>query len=136
MYGLDAALDLIHQEGLSNVIARHSRLAAATRVAVDAWDLNNVCVNPEEYCNSTTAVFTPGDADELREIVLDKFNMSLGTGLGLLKGKIFRIGHIGDFNDLMLMGTLSGVEMGFKLADMPHQPGGAQAAMEFLANSA
>ena len=136
LYGLDAALDLIHQEGLSNVIARHSRLAAATRVAVDAWDLNNVCVNPEEYCNSTTAVFTPGDADELREIVLDKFNMSLGTGLGLLKGKIFRIGHIGDFNDLMLMGTLSGVEMGFKLADMPHQPGGAQAAMEFLANSA
>ncbi len=134
LYGLDEALRLIHSEGLDNVIARHSRLAEATRVAVAAWDLENVCINEKEYCNSTTAVLAPegNNADELREIVLKRFNMSLGTGLGLLKGKIFRIGHLGDFNELMLMGTLCGVEMGLKLADMPHQPGGAQAAMDFL----
>ncbi|MCG8412662.1 MAG: aminotransferase class V-fold PLP-dependent enzyme [Pseudomonadales bacterium] len=136
LYGLDEALNLIHAEGLDNVIARHTRFAKATRTAVAAWDLDNVCLNAKEYCNSTTAVFAPGDADALRKVILEKFDMSLGTGLGLLKGKIFRIGHLGDINELMLMGTLSGVEMGLKLADMPHQPGGVQAAMEFLASSA
>lgn len=136
LYGLDEALNLIHAEGLENVIARHARFAAATRAAVKAWDLDNVCLNEAEYCNSTTAVFAPGDADTLRKVILDKFDMSLGTGLGMLKGKIFRIGHLGDINELMLMGTLSGVEMGLKLADMPHQAGGVQAAMEYLANSA
>ena len=135
LYGLDEALNLIHAEGLDTVIARHARLAQATRVAVSAWDLDNVCLNEEEYCNSTTAVFAPGDADKLRKVILDKFDMSLGTGLGMLKGKIFRIGHLGDINELMLMGTLSGVEMGLKAADMPHSPGGIQAAAEFLANS-
>lgn len=135
LYGLDAALQLIHAEGLDNVITRHTKLAEATRVAVAAWELENVCLNEHEYCNSTTAVFAPEetDADELREIVLKRFNMSLGTGLGLLKGQIFRIGHLGDFNELMLMGTLSGVEMGLKLANMPHRSGGVQAAMDFLA---
>ncbi len=134
LYGLDEALNLIHQEGLENVIARHARLAEATRIAVLAWELDNVSVVEEEYCNSTTAVFVPegNDADELREIILQRFNMSLGTGLGLLKGKIFRIGHLGDFNELMLMGTLAGVEMGLKLADMPHRVGGVRAAMEYL----
>lgn len=136
LYGLDEALRLIHLEGLDNVIARHSRLAEATRVAVNAWDLDNVCLNEEEYCNSTTAVFAPGDADHLRNVILEKFDLSLGTGLGMLKGKIFRIGHLGDFNELMLMGTLSGVEMGLKAADMPHQPGGIQAAADFLAQTA
>lgn len=134
LYGLDEALTLIHQEGLENVIARHARLAEATRIAVMGWELDNVCVDENEYCNSTTAVFVPEgeDADELREIILKRFNMSLGTGLGLLKGRIFRIGHLGDFNELMLMGTLAGVEMGLKLADIPHKPRGVRAAMEFL----
>lgn len=138
LYGLDEALRLIHAEGLDNVIARHARLAEATRIAVSAWGLFNVCMNEKEFCNSTTAVFAPdhNDADELRRIVLERFNMSLGTGLGLLKGQIFRIGHLGDFNELMLLGTLSGVEMGLKLADMPYTPGGVQAAMDFLASQA
>ncbi|MEC8472372.1 MAG: serine--glyoxylate aminotransferase, partial [Pseudomonadota bacterium] len=101
------------------------------------WGLENVCMNSEEYCKSTTAVFVPEgfDADDLRTIVLERFNMSLGTGLGKLKNRIFRIGHIGDFNDLMLMGTLSGVEMGLKIADFPHQPGGVKSAMDMLSKN-
>ncbi len=134
LYGLDEALNLIHKEGLANVIARHARLAEATRIAVLAWELDNVCVLEEEFCNSTTAVFVPEghDADELRKVILERFNMSLGTGLGLLKGRVFRIGHLGDFNELMLMGTLSGVEMGLKLVEIPHRIGGVRAAMEYL----
>ena len=121
LYGLDEALNLLLAEGLDRVFARHSRLAAATREAVNAWGLENVCMNSEEYCNSTTAVFVPEgfDADDLRMIIRERFNMSLGTGLGKLKNRIFRISHIGDFNDLMLMGTLSGVEMGLKIAISP-----------------
>lgn len=135
LYGLDEALNLIHREGLENVVARHARLAEATRIAVLGWELDNVCVDEAEYCNSTTAVFVPEgyDADELRKIILERFDMSLGTGLGLLKGRVFRIGHLGDFNELMLMGTLAGVEMGLKLAEIPHKPRGTRAAMEFLA---
>ena len=138
LYGLREALDQIDEEGLSNVLARHRRLAEATRVAVDTWGLENVCQDPAEYCNSTTAIFTPdgSDADLLRSIILEKFNMSLGTGLGKLKGKVFRIGHIGDFNELMLLGTLSGVEMGLQLANVPFNAGGVGAAMDYLVNQA
>lgn len=134
LYGLDEALNLIHKEGLDNVIERHARLAEATRIAVLAWELDNVCVVEEEFCNSTTAVFVPEghDADKLRKIILERFNMSLGTGLGLLQGRVFRIGHLGDFNELMLMGTLAGVQMGLKLADIPYRVGGVRAAMEYL----
>lgn len=134
LYGLDEALNLLHAEGLDQVIARHARFAKATRCAVEAWGLEILCANPDEYSNSTTAVLLPGDhdADGLRKIILERFNMSLGTGLGKLKGKIFRIGHIGDFNELMLIGTLSGVEMGLNLADIPFNEGGVNAAMAYL----
>jgi len=126
---------MMDEEGLENVLARHARLAQATRVAVDAWGLENLCLNDDEYSNSTTAVLMPEghDADALRLAILDKFNMSLGMGLGKVKGKVFRIGHIGDFNDLMLAGTLSGVEMGLDIAGVPFRKGGVQAALEFLA---
>ncbi len=134
LYGLDAALDMLLEEGLVNVISRHARLAAATRVAVDAWGLENVCRNENEFSNSTTAIYAPtgGDADALRELILQRFNMSLGTGLGKLKGSVFRIGHIGDFNELMLAGTLSGVEMGLAIAKMNYKPGGVTAALNYL----
>lgn len=134
LYGLDEALNLLLDEGLDNVIARHSRLAEATRSAVSAWGLQNICLNESEYCNSTTAVLVPEghDADIFRQLVLEKFNMSLGTGLGKLKGRIFRIGHIGDFNELMLAGTLCGVEMGLAASGIPHNRGGIQAALDFL----
>ena len=137
LYGLDEALGLLLEEGLDNVVARHARLAEATRRAVAAWGLENVCLDDSEYCNSTTAVLVPQghDADDLRRLILTHFDMSLGTGLGKLKGSIFRIGHIGDFNALMLAGTLSGVEMGLRLAAIPHQAGGINAALEYLAAS-
>ena len=135
LYGLDEALNLLHSEGMDNVIARHARLAEATRRAVNAWGLENVCLNKSEYCNSTTAVFVPEghDADAFRRTVLNRFDMSLGTGLGKLKGRIFRIGHIGDFNDLMLAGTLSGVEMGLAASGIPYNKGGVQVAIDCLA---
>jgi len=138
LYGLDEALDMLHDEGMDNVFARHSRLAHATQLAVAGWGLENLCVNPEEYSNSTTAVLMPQghDADALRNIILEKFNMSLGMGLGKVKGTVFRIGHIGDFNELMMAGTLSGVEMGLSLAGVPHTKGGVNAALEFLADTA
>ncbi|MBE66741.1 MAG: serine--glyoxylate aminotransferase [Gammaproteobacteria bacterium] len=134
LYGLKEALRLLHNEGLKNVFFRHARLAKATRLAVEAWGLENVCLKPEEYSNSCTAVLMPEDfdADNLRKIILEKFNMSLGTGLGKGKGKVFRIGHLGDFNELTLAGTLSGVEMGLRLAEVPHNHGGINAALEFL----
>ena len=136
LYGLKEALKLLHREGLQNVYYRHQRLAKATRLAVDAWGLENMCLNPAEYSNSCTAVLTPKgcDADHLREVILEKFNMSLGTGLGKVKGKVFRIGHLGDFNELSLAGTLSGVEMGLRLAKIPHRQGGVNAALEFLSD--
>lgn len=137
MYGLEEALSLLHQEGLENVFARHRRFAEATRRAVSGWGLENLCLNPDEYCNSTTAVLLPegSDADALRTLILERFDLSLGTGLGKLKGKIFRIGHIGDFNELMLAGTLSGVEMGLSLSDIAYKKGGVNAALEYLAQS-
>lgn len=138
LYGLDEALSMLHNEGMATVFERHRRLAIATQLAVAGWGLENLCVSPEECSNSTTAVLMPEghDADKLRDIILDRFNMSLGMGLGKVKGTVFRIGHIGDFNELMLAGTLSGVEMGLEIAGVPHKKGGVNAALEFLANSA
>lgn len=134
LYGLREAIAMLHEEGLDAVFARHARHAAATRAAVRAWGLEILCRNPEEYSGVLTAVVLPDghDADRYREIVLDKFDMSLGAGLSKLKGKIFRIGHLGHFNDLTLMGTLAGAEMGFELAGIPHAPGGVAAAMDVL----
>jgi alanine-glyoxylate transaminase/serine-glyoxylate transaminase/serine-pyruvate transaminase len=136
LFGLQEALKLLHGEGLTNVYARHSRLAQATRIALENWGLENLCMVPEEFSDCLTAVVMPEghDADNLRKIILEKFNMSLGTGLGKMKSKIFRIGHIGDFNELALTGTLSGVEMGLSIAGVPHTQGGINAAMEFLLN--
>jgi alanine-glyoxylate transaminase/serine-glyoxylate transaminase/serine-pyruvate transaminase len=138
LYGLREALAMLREEGLENVFARHDRHAEATRRAVRAWGLEVLCAVPEEYSSSLTAVLTPAghDADALRKRILEAFDMSLGTGLGKLAGKVFRIGHLGDFNDLMLAGTLAGVEMGLELAGVPHRKGGVQAAMEFLAAAA
>ncbi|UCD24516.1 MAG: aminotransferase class V-fold PLP-dependent enzyme [Gemmatimonadota bacterium] len=137
LYGMDVALDMLLQEGLPNVFARHHRLAEATRTAVGAWGLELCGVNPAEYSDTLTAVMTPEghDADELRRIILDRFDMSLGTGLGKVKGKLFRIGHLGDLNDLTLAGTLCGVEMGLGLAGIPHTKGGVDAALEYLASN-
>jgi alanine-glyoxylate transaminase/serine-glyoxylate transaminase/serine-pyruvate transaminase len=135
LYGLREALAmLLDEEGLPAVFRRHARHAEATRRAVVGWGLEVLCADPREYSNSLTAVLVPGgyDADRLREIILDGFDMSLGTGLGRMKGKIFRIGHLGHFNDLMLCGTLSGVEMGLHRAGIPHRAGGVAAALEFL----
>ncbi|MCH8336597.1 MAG: aminotransferase class V-fold PLP-dependent enzyme [Proteobacteria bacterium] len=137
LYGLREAIAMLNEEGLDNVFARHSRHGAATRLAVDSWGLEVLCKNPDEFSGSLTAVLLPPEqsADRLREVILDSFNMSLGTGLGRLADKVFRIGHLGSFNDLMLAGTLSGVEMGLALAGVPHQPGGVQAALAYLAGS-
>lgn len=134
LFGLDEALDMLLGEGLDQVFARHARWAEATRRAVSAWGLENLCANPDEYSNSTTAVLMPQDhdADALRNIVLDRFDMSIGGGLGRLKGTVFRIGHLGDFNDLSLAGTLSGIEMGLALAGVPHKKAGVRAALDFL----
>ena len=134
LYGLDVALDMLFEEGLENVFARHARLAESTRRAVDTWGLENYCLEPNEYSDSLTTVLMPGgyDADELRDVILEHFNMSLGMGLGKLGGTVFRIGHLGWFNELMLAGTLCGVEMGLELTGVPYNKGGAQAAMDFL----
>jgi len=135
LYGLDEALNMLFEEGLDNVFARHARHAEATRSAIAAWGLENLSVDPSEHSNILTAVIMPDghDADRLREIILDRFDMTLGMGLGKVKGKIFRIGHLGWFNDLMLAGTLCGVEMGLKVAGVPHEPGGVNAALDILA---
>jgi len=126
---------MLLEEGLANVFARHARHGEATRRAVRTWELELLCSNPAEYSNSLTAIRLPDghDADRFRRIVLERFDMSLGTGLGKLAGKLFRIGHLGYFNDLTLAGTLAGVEMGLALAGVPHRAGGVQAAMEYLA---
>src|SRR3989441_3371879 len=137
LYGLHEALAMLHEEGLSNVFARHARHAEATRRAVDAWGLEVLCRNPAEYSGSLTAVLMPDgfDADALRKEVLARYDLSLGTGLGKLAGRVFRIGHLGWFNDLMLCGTLCGVEMGLALRNVPHEKNGVGAALEFLRES-
>jgi alanine-glyoxylate transaminase/serine-glyoxylate transaminase/serine-pyruvate transaminase len=139
LYGLREALTmLLDEEGLDAVFARHQRHGEATRRAVRAWGLEVFALDPREYSGSLTAVLMPPghDADRLRKMILEAFDMSLGTGLTKLGGKVFRIGHLGDFNDLTLMGTLAGVEMGLDLAGIPVKKEGVQAAMEYLASAA
>jgi alanine-glyoxylate transaminase / serine-glyoxylate transaminase / serine-pyruvate transaminase len=141
LFGLREAIAMLEEEGLENVFARHRRLAAAARAAVRAWGLAIACEREDEYSPVVTTIMMPGaapdagpdvGADRFRSIVLERFNMSLGAGLGRFKGRAFRIGHLGDFNDLMLMGTLCGVEMGLALAGVPSRPGGVEAAMRML----
>jgi len=138
LYGLREALAMLFEEGLAHVFARHDRLAEATRQAVAAWELELLCADARAYSSALTAVVMPEghDADRFRKIVLARFNMSLGTGLGRLKGRIFRIGHLGHFNDLSLAGTLAGVEMGLALAGVPHRVGGVAAALDHLTEAA
>ena len=138
LYALDAALDMLLEETLPNVFARHERYAEATRRAVRAWGLELQCQDSRAYAPGVTAIRVPDghNADKLRGVILDKFNMSLGNGLGPIEGKVFRIGHMGDLGVLQLTGTLSGVEMGLRALGVPHQPGGVQAAMNFLSGNA
>ncbi len=135
LFGLDEALSLLHEEGLDNVFARHKRLAEATRRAVRGWGLEVYCRDPKAYSQALTAVVMPAgfNSDVLRQVILERFDMSLGTGLGQIKGKVFRIGHLGDLNDLMLAGTLCGVEMGLAACEVPHVSGGVNEALAFLA---
>ena len=134
LFGLKESLSMLREEGLQIVFRRHERHGEATRRAVRAWGLENVAVDPKEYSNSVTAVYMPAghSADEFRKVVLERFNMALGSGLGKLADKVFRIGHLGDLNDLMLAGALSGVEMGLELAGVPHRKGGVAAALEYV----
>ena len=134
MYGLHEALIMMAAEGFENIYKRHARHAEATRRAVAAWGLENFCKVPAKSSNTVTTVQVPEghNADALRKVILERFDMSLGAGLGPLGGKVFRIGHLGDFNDLMLLGTLAGVEMGLELANVPYSAGGVDAAMKFL----
>jgi alanine-glyoxylate transaminase/serine-glyoxylate transaminase/serine-pyruvate transaminase len=134
LYGLHEAIQMLQKETLDAVFARHNRHGAATRAAVQAWGLEILALDPREYSSTLTAVLMPAgyDADQFREIALEHFDISLGTGLGKVKGKVFRIGHLGDFNDLMLMGSLAGVEMGLRVAGVPHRAEGLQAAMDVL----
>ena len=138
LYGLKEALAMLREEGLEQVFARHARHAEATRRAVRAWGLEVLCADPDEYSASITAVMTPPghDADRLRAVVLDRFDMSLGVGLARLSGAVFRIGHLGDLNDLSLLGTLAGVEMGLRLSAMPAAASGVEAAMRYLESCA
>jgi alanine-glyoxylate transaminase / serine-glyoxylate transaminase / serine-pyruvate transaminase len=137
LYGLAEAIDMLHEEGLGNVFARHDRHAEATRRAVVGWDLEVFCSDERRYSSSVTAVLMPNghSADRLRQIVLDTFDMSLGSGLSKIADRVFRIGHLGDFNDLTLVGTLAGVEMGLQRAGVPFRKGGTQAAMDYLAET-
>ena len=138
LYGLIEACDMLMDEGLDNVFARHDRHAEATRRAVRTWGLETQCLEPSEHSPVLTGVVMPDghDADALRAAILENYDMSLGAGLGKVKGRMFRIGHLGDFNDLLLMGTLSGVEMGLAVAGVPHSKGGVQAAMDYLTGNA
>ena len=135
LFGLRESIAMLEEEGLPNVFARHRRLAEAARAAVRAWGLEIACQREDELSPVVTTVMTVSDADRFRAIVLERFNMSLGAGLGRFKGQAFRIGHLGDFNDVMLMGTLCGVEMGLALAGVPYRPGGMDAAMTSLRGS-
>jgi alanine-glyoxylate transaminase/serine-glyoxylate transaminase/serine-pyruvate transaminase len=131
---LREAIAMLLEEGLDNVFARHQRLAAATRAAVNHWGLEVLCQNPQEHSPVLTAVLMPPghDADQFRQVVLDNYNMSLGAGLSKVAGKVFRIGHLGECNELTLLGALTGVEMGLSIAGVPHRAGGVAAAMSYL----
>ena len=137
LFGLAEAIDMLNEEGLENVFNRHQRHAIATRAAVSAWGLETQCTVNEEHSPVLTAVRTPEnhDADHLRSTILKHYNMSLGNGLSKIQSRVFRIGHLGDFNDLMLMGTLAGIEMGLQLAEIPHQSGGMQSALDLLTST-
>lgn len=136
LYGLKEAIDMLNEEGLDNVFARHDRFAEATRRAVRGWGLEILCQDEREFSSALTAVLMPEghDADAFRKVVLENFDMSLGNGLGKVAGRVFRIGHLGDFNELMLAGTLCGVEMGLGLAGVPHEKKGVAAALDYLAH--
>jgi alanine-glyoxylate transaminase/serine-glyoxylate transaminase/serine-pyruvate transaminase len=138
LYGLAEAIDMLHEEGLEHVFARHDRHAEGVRRAVKAWGLQVLCKDPKYYSSTLTAVLMPQgqNADTLRKVVLDNFDVSLGTGLTKLAGKVFRIGHLGDTNDLTIIATLAGVEMALKLAGVPHKPGGVAAAMSYFTETA
>ena len=135
LFGLQEAMTMLREEGLEKVFARHARHAAATRAAVNAWGLDILCREPREYSNVLTAVVMPPghDADGLRAEILRRYDMSLGAGLGKVKGRVFRIGHVGSLNELMLIGALSAVEMGLQVAGVPHRQGGVGAAQALLA---
>ena len=134
LYGLREAIAMLLEEGLDKVFARHQRLAPATRTAVNHWGLEVLCQEPREYSPVLTAVLMPPghDADQFRQVVLDNYNMSLGSGLSKVAGKVFRIGHLGECNELTLLGALTGVEMGLSAAGVPHRAGGVAAAMSYL----
>jgi alanine-glyoxylate transaminase/serine-glyoxylate transaminase/serine-pyruvate transaminase len=138
LYGLAVAIDMLHEEGLDNVFARHDRFAEATRRAVRAWGLEVMCRDPKYYSPTITAVLLPDghDADAFRALALDQFNISYGMSFGKFAGKMFRIGHLGDINDLTLLGALAGTEMALSLAGVPHKKGGVQAAMDYLTQAA
>jgi alanine-glyoxylate transaminase/serine-glyoxylate transaminase/serine-pyruvate transaminase len=138
LFGLEEALKMLTEEGLETVFCRHQRFAEATRRAVQTWGLEMVPLDPTRCSTALTAVFVPDGFNEaaLRKVILEKFNMSLGAGLGKLAGRVFRIGHLGSLNDLMLAGTLAGVEMGLELAGVPHRKGGVNAALEYLTEQA
>jgi alanine-glyoxylate transaminase/serine-glyoxylate transaminase/serine-pyruvate transaminase len=138
LYALGEAVDMLHEEGLENVFARHNRHAEATRRATRAWGLEILCKEPRHYSSSLTAIMMPAghDADNFRKVALEHFDVSLGTGLSKVAGKVFRIGHLGDTNDLTIIGALAGVEMGLALAGVPHRKGGVQAAMDHFAEAA
>lgn len=138
LYGLAEAIDMLHEEGLDNVFARHDRLAEATRRAVRSWGLEILCRDPKYYSSTITAILMPEghDADRFRDVALDNFNISYGMGLGKIAGKVFRIGHLGDTNDTTMLGALAATEMALALADVPHKKGGVQAAMDYLIGAA
>jgi alanine-glyoxylate transaminase/serine-glyoxylate transaminase/serine-pyruvate transaminase len=138
LFALNEALTMLLEEGLPNVYARHERYAEATRRTVRAWGLELQCDDPKAYNPGVTAIRVPDghNADNLRTVILNKFNMSLGNGLGPIEGKVFRIGHMGDLSPLQLTGTLTGVEMGMRIAGIPHKSGGVQAAIEYLSGNA
>ncbi|WP_376091099.1 pyridoxal-phosphate-dependent aminotransferase family protein [Roseomonas sp. CCTCC AB2023176] len=138
LYALDTALDMLLEEGLGDVFSRHDRHAEATRRAVRRWGLEIQCEEPRHYSSALTAVRVPEghSANALRAAILERFDMSLGNGLGRLNDRVFRIGHLGAFNDLSLLGTLGGVEMGLRVAGVPHEGGGVQAAMDYLSGNA
>jgi alanine-glyoxylate transaminase/serine-glyoxylate transaminase/serine-pyruvate transaminase len=134
LHGLVEAIDMLHQEGLENVFARHQRLAEATRRAVTAWGLEILCRDPSYYSPTVTAVLLPPghDADQFRQLALAHFDVSLGTGFGKFAGNMFRIGHLGDTNDVTVLAALASVEMTLALAGIPHQRAGVQSAMAHL----
>ena len=137
-FGLKEAVAMLEEEGLDNVFARHDRLAEATRRAVRQWGLEVLCADPRAYASALTAVLLPegANADAVRAVILERFDLSLGAGLGKVAGKVFRIGHLGWVNELMLAGALAGVEMGLAAAGVKHSSGGVQAAMDYLAGNA